>query len=378
LLAYDNVYRSRQTARTQYLYTEDDAAPSLEIKALNPSGAVVDGSFRVLVGINTPEVLQGQAIVGGRELIRTPIPVTVALQVDQITSISQKDENFAVVGSLQLLWVDPRLAFNPSSCKCNKKVYETADFHKRASEAGLRLPSYLFLNQQGNRWSQESRITIRPDGSAKLYERFSVTLQAPDFDLRQLPFDVQKFFVRLGLIESTRHFVFVADPEFNRVGQHLGEEEWIITDWETSVTEVQMRDQHSQFDFVMHAQRHVMYYVVRIFVPLALLIAVSWISFFLKDYSKRVDVSAGNLLAFIAFNFTLGSDLPRLGYLTFLDQLMVIAFAFAAIMVIYNVIMRRLERSGMPHGMETLDSILLWLYPVMFAAILFALTEVNA
>jgi len=378
LLAYDNVYGSKQTARTQYLYTEDDAAPSLEIKALNASGAVVGGSFRVLVGINTPEILEGQATVGGRELIRTPIPVTVALQVDQITSISQKDENFAVVGSLQLTWVDPRLAFNPSNCKCNKKVYDVSDFRKRATEIGLRLPSYIFLNQQGNRWSQEARISIRPDGSAWWFERFSVTLQAPDFDLRRLPFDAQKFFVRLALIESTRHFVFVADPRFNLVGEHLGEEEWNITGWEASVTELGMRDQYSQFDFVMRAQRHVMYYVVRIFVPLALLIAVSWISFFLKDYSKRVDVSAGNLLAFIAFNFTLGSDLPRLGYLTFLDQLMVIAFAFAALMVIYNVIMRRLERSGMPHGVETLDSILLWAYPLMLAAMGFALWEMTA
>jgi hypothetical protein len=283
-----------------------------------------------------------------------------------------------MVGSLQLLWVDPSLAFNPSSCKCNKKVYGISDFRKRATEIGLRLPSYIFLNQQGNRWSQEARISVRPDGSAKWYERFSVMLQAPDFDLRRLPFDVQKFFVRLALIESTRHFVFVADPRFNLVGDNLGEEEWNITGWETSVTEVQIRDQHSQFDFVMHAQRHVMYYVVRIFVPLALLIAVSWVSFFLKDYSKRVDVSAGNLLAFIAFNFTLGSDLPRLGYLTFLDQVMVIAFAFAAIMVIYNVIMRRMERNGIPPAMETLDSILLWAYPLMLVAIWFALWGMNA
>ena len=97
-----------------------------------------------------------------------------------------------------------------------------------------------------------------------------------------------------------------------------------------------------------------------------MLITVSWVSFFLRDYSKRVDVSAGNLLAFIAFNFTLGSDVPRLGYLTFLDQLMIIAFIFSALTVVYNVIMRRRESSGKHVRLERLDSMLLWAYPLLY------------
>ena len=181
----------------------------------------------------------------------------------------------------------------------------------------------------------------------------------------------------LGLLESVRHFVFVADPKFNIVGETLGEEEWMITSWETSVSESGLRDKYSQFDFLMHAERHIMYYFVRIFIPLGLLIAVSWVSFFLRDYSKRVDVSAGNLLAFIAFNFTLGSDLPRLGYLTFLDQLMVVAFVFAAMMVIYNVIMRHYERVGMPERLEKADSMLLWAYPLFYSLAVFVLLELT-
>jgi hypothetical protein len=90
-----------------------------------------------------------------------------------------------------------------------------------------------------------------------------------------------------------------------------------------------------------------------------------------------VDVSAGNLLAFIAFNFTLGSDLPRLGYLTFLDQLMVIAFVFAALMVIYNVIMRRLERNGIPERLERADSMLLWAYPLLYLVIVWITLEIT-
>jgi hypothetical protein len=378
LLTHDNSHGAEQTARAQHVFLAQDQTPVLEIKGLSPSGEATSTGFRVLLGINTSEVLHGEAAISGRDLIRSPLPVTVGLRVDQITSISQQDENFAVVGQLDLMWIDPKLAFNPASCKCNKKVYGANNFRVMASDQGIRLPSYIFINQQGKRHSQEQTITVRPDGSARWYERFSVTLQAPDFDLRRLPFDAQKFFIRLAFLESTRHFVFIADPEFNLVGEHLGEEEWIVTGWETNIFESGIRDKHSQFNFVMHAQRHIMYYVVRIFIPLGLLIAVSWVSFFLRDYSKRVDVSAGNLLAFIAFNFTLGSDLPRLGYLTILDQLMVIAFVFAALMVIYNVIMRRLERNGMPERLEVVDSILLWAYPLLYLFTVWLALEITS
>jgi hypothetical protein len=376
LLTYDNIHGSRRIASFQHVFTAADQTSSLEIKGLSQSWQAVKGDFRVLIGINTPEVLQGKAAAGGRDLIREPLPVTVAIQVDQISSISQKNENFTVVSQLQLRWVDPKLAFNPASCKCSKKVYGATNFRVSASDKGIRLPGYIFLNQQGKRHIQEDTITIRPDGSATWYERFSVTLQAPDFDFRRLPFDTQQFFIRLALLESTRHFVFVTDPEFNLVGEHLGEEEWRIPSWETSTVEAGIRDKHSQFNFVMHAERHIMYYVVRIFVPLGLLIAVAWVSFFLRDYSKRVDVSSGNLLAFIAFNFTLGSDVPRLGYLTFLDEVMVIAFAFAALTVIYNVLMRYLERAGKSDRLERVDSILLWTYPFLYLASVWALLRI--
>ena len=378
LLTHDNIRGTEHVAHVQHTFPVEDQTPILEVKGLSRSGEAVGGDFHVLLGLNRPEVLQGQGTPGGRDLIRYPLPVTVALRVDQITSISQKNENFAVVGQLDLMWVDPKLAFNPDSCKCNKKIYVANNFRSIASKKGARMPGYIFINQQGKRHSQEATITIRPDGSARWYESFSVTLQAPDFDLRRLPFDTQKFFVRLGLLESTRHFVFVTDPQFNLVGDHLGEEQWNITGWETNIVESGLRDKHSQFNFVMHAQRQIMYYVVRIFIPLGLLIAVSWVSFFLRDFSKRVDVSAGNLLAFIAFNFTLGSDLPRLGYLTLLDQLLVIAFVFAAVMVIYNVIMRRLERTGLPEHLERFDSRLLWIYPLLYLVCLWLLFEITA
>jgi hypothetical protein len=60
-----------------------------------------------------------------------------------------------------------------------------------------------------------------------------------------------------------------------------------------------------------------------------------------------------------------------------LDQLMVVAFIFAALMVIYNVILRRLERGGMPKRLEILDSMLLWAYPLLFLDCVWVVFEIT-
>lgn len=91
---------------------------------------------------------------------------------------------------------------------------------------------------------------------------------------------------------------------------------------------------------------------------------MSWVTFFLQDYAKRVDIAIANLLVFVAFNFTISNDLPRLGYLTFIDTIMFSAFVFSGLVVIVNVIFRRMEALGRESLARRMDNYTIWIYPV--------------
>jgi hypothetical protein len=186
-LQVDNWQGLQNFARLQYTFKEPSQKFSLEVDGGVGQKEATSGSFRLLVGVDTPEVLEGKGQPVGRPLLRLPIQVGVGLRMDQITGVDQRAENFGVVGDLTLEWLDPDFAFNPDTCQCAVKVYDSAQFEKFAAEHHLRWPRFIFFNQQGKRWTQDEVFRIYPNGKVTYYERFSVTLQTPDFNFQRFP-----------------------------------------------------------------------------------------------------------------------------------------------------------------------------------------------
>jgi hypothetical protein len=211
------------------------------------------------------------------------------------------------------------------------------------------------------------------NGHGAYFEVFSATLQAPDFNFVQYPFDTQKFFLRVDSDHPEAFVKFVPLPAFSKLGKKLGEEEWVVRDsWTEVATEEGLTGlPSSRFSFGFRANRHLDYYVVRIFTPLVIFVVVAWATFFLQEYRKRIDIAGANLLIFVAFNFAISNDLPHLGYMTFLDFILVAMFVVTGLIIVFNVVLRRLKVRDHEDLARKIDHyVLIGIYPVAYALIL--------
>lgn len=359
-----NLLAPSKNASLQYTVDSETRGSRLTVLLQPTADPASNSTYRLLVGLNEPAVLTGTADPGGRTVILDPIIVKAAVELDQITDVDQKSENYGVVANIMFQWTDPALAFSPDTCHCPFKIYRSIEDFVKAE--GTRWPEFSINNQQGNRWTQNRLIQIRPDGTATYFERFWVTLQAPDFNFRNFPFDTQHFFLRIDALYPEEYFLYADWEGRTVVGTQLGEEEWYITRYWTNITSTRIENTFSRFSFDFEAQRHLTYYLLRIFAPIILLILLAWVTFLLKDYGKRADVASANLLLFIAFNFTIAGDLPRLGYRTFLDSVLITTFVVSGLVVIYNLYLKWLATLEQKETAEKIDRVMVWFYPFAY------------
>lgn len=366
-VAYANFAAAETRTVLRYRLPEKAERYRLKISSQVPDGRPLAGNFRLTLGLNAPEVMDGEGESTGRGLLREAIEVGVGLKLQQLTAVDQKAENFGVVGTLVMHWRDPALAFDPETVQDRFRIFEGDTFSAEMSRRGQLWPQFTIINQQGNRWVQNRVVVVTPDGEAAYLERFSTTLQAPDFDFRDFPFDEQNFFIRVDLLAPDWIYQLREIEGYSEVGGKLGEEEWVVTGFDTSFSQGDMLNRPvSRFNFHFEAKRHVEYYFFRILLPLTVIIAVSWVLFFLKDYAKRVDAAGANLLVFIAFNFAISNDLPRLGYLTFLDTLLISAFLVTAVVLILAVYLRRQDMKGRDAFVAKVDHYVVVFYPLAY------------
>lgn len=368
-LAASNLSFAEPTAALQFHFDEGGTGYLLEVGGTNVAGEAGEhGDFRLLVGTSAPDVLQGTAEPTGSALIEKPITVQTGIKLNRISGVDSQNESFGILGTVRMDWTDPRYAFSPDECNCTVKVFTDEDFRNFLSEVGSRWPDFTIFNQLGPRFSQTKAIAIWSDGRARYVEDFSADIQA-DFDFKQFPFDVEAFPIYVDMLFPEAYYVQEVLPDYTAISPEHGEDEFIISDFTTTISteaDSSAGNPISRFTFQFLAPRHLDYYIFQIFVPIGLIALISWFTFFLRDYTRRIEAAAANVLLFIAFSFSLSDNYPRLGYLTFLDAIMVVTFVINTAVILYNVYLKHLETIGQGEKADRIDHFLDWVYPVSY------------
>lgn len=305
-----------------------------------------------------------------------PVLVDVGLFVISMPEIDPVHNTFRVEAYLDMMWCDPRLAFDAETAFQGRKIY----LEEAAHEVLQRIwwPDVTLVNEVESRAVENEELLIFPDGTVEYQERFSATLEA-HYDLRQFPFDEQKLEIELESFAWSSEFL-----QFHQREKKIGfSSDFELPEWHTEavhthlreVQEIRDRAPFSELVLEVIISRRSGFFIWKILIPLMVLVSLSWSVFWMigDGLADRMSVSLTGVLTVVAYQFIIVADLPRVPYFTFMDVVLTLSFATITLTVAENVYVNVLYLRGRESRAQRVDSTCRWLFPVLyFGALLVA------
>jgi len=261
-----------------------------------------------------------------------PVEVEVAFYLLTLRSVDEKGETFDADIYMQFSWMDERLAHTGN---------DRLAFVEEAASDKLKeiwWPQIEFMNTSNPEITNLS-LEIQPDGKVLLNYALSSTFRS-ELDLKRFPFDTQTLTVRVAsFLFAPADVVFKANPGqagFQDSGHYEGFE---VLGVDAEVVQQQASAwlrEYSEYRANIRVQRVSIFYIWTVFVPVLLIFVICCTIYLIpsEELADRVGICLTTLLACIATQFTLSFDLPQISYLTLVDRLFIVTYAFTALNVL--------------------------------------------
>jgi hypothetical protein len=298
---------------------------------------------------------------------KTPVEVSVGLYITNFVAIDETRESFEVGGFLTGQWHDPRLVLREDQPQ-GIRAFRMEDLWVPAIEGAN------VISHKTNQYSLEAD----KNGTVTYRERFDA-VYSNDFQLKKFPFDTQVLrFEFLPFLSSVSqiHFSPKALP-FTGISpdQHTELAAWHLEDLRYTTDKVYLDP--SQADsrealFQLTVTRRSAFYVWKIFLPLIMITLIPMVAFWIdvREFDWILIIPMTMLLSMVAFQFTITRDLPRIGYVTFLDAVFLLSFLFCFLTVFEITLVYLLQKNGRRPLAEKLHSAGKWSYPLIYCGAL--------
>ncbi len=298
-----------------------------------------------------------------------PTLTDLGLFIIEVTEVDAVGNTFQIEGFLDLIWCDPRVAFDPEEVGVVEKIFLEEDARLELSR--IWWPDLTFVNESAPRLIENQELIIREDGTVEYEERFHASMSAR-YDLRKFPFDKQTLFVE---IEShawdDRFLIFHEEEDKIGFGSEFEIPEWHTDGVETRIESRQeIRSQWLFSEFLMEiaVSRQFGFYIWKVMFPLVILVAISWSVFWMigDGLADRMSVSLTGMLTIVAYQFIIAEDLPRVSYFTFMDTVLTLSFVMMALTIVENVLVNVLYLQEREATATRIDQVCRWTFPVLY------------
>jgi len=123
---------------------------------------------------------------------------------------------------------------------------------------------------------------------------------------------------------------------------------WYMKSWSIGVSEHRYPDAtYSRLVFSFTLARYTLSTVLKSILPIAVISTIALLTFFIapKNFAQRIGIGVTTLLAGVAAHLNLTNQLPQIGYLTFADKIMIIAYSiFLYGLITTTLVIRALDK----------------------------------
>ena len=257
--------------------------------------------------------------------------VKIGLYVNSFRSIDSKEMSYSMSFYLRQQWTDQRLAYNNTGSRYTGITQRVASSNMER----VWLPDLFFRNEIGSRWHDvtvsNKLMKIKPNGQVWYVVKLSATLSCP-MNLQSYPFDTQMcpiMFESFGYTMDVLYFSWLDDPV--EVDPAVQQPQFTLRDkilFDCSQNYTAGAFPCLSTKFVL--SRDVGYYASQVFFPSVLLVALSWLAFWLGRDAPTARVLVG-LLVMTSLTMVSNSSnesLPTVSYTKAIDIWFAVCFLF--------------------------------------------------
>ena len=289
---------------------------------------------------------------GGATKVSASIIVADFLGVDDVNQ--QLDLDLLVT----LKWTDPRLK-GLDGCRFSiDKVWS---------------PSVLLFNSsqlRAARSNARAQIAVGTGGQITFVNRYR-GLVSSYHNLREFPFDKHSFRLDFGSVEDTAdNLQLVADTQHTWISKRLNIEGWSVKAVSLSSHPHDIKQSGKRVSVLtlkIDAKRSPDYFIYRVILLLAFVVGMSWIIFWIPPsrFEFQIGLGATSMLTAIAFNLSIANSLPRLGYLTILDKMVIWSVFLIFLSIVEALLAGLLVISEKDRLALAVDRTSRWLFPIL-------------